>query len=237
MSSEAKLAFYSAIHFHEAAIRCGQFEGETAQVVLEPRAACFALAIELYFKSLHIRRVGPIRKWHELAKLFKEKLDKDEQRAIAAHYEKLRQAPESRMLEELEGISDAFVKWRYSHEAESLYVDQAVMSAFAKSAYLTIREIAPEWDVEAYYHDRITAKERFVFFAAVVGKDPAETDRAIRSSIARVLNPKTGISEGQNDGFSASALVPYFYGQTASFKLEIGRSSNSEDGGPGEAGE
>src|SRR4051794_18076788 len=112
MNTPDERAFYSATNFHEAAIRCGEFVGEARHVVLEPRTVCLALAIELYLKSLVIRRVGKSH-GHDLALLYSDQLDETERRIVASHYMRLRNASGSRMLRELTAVSKAFVQWRY----------------------------------------------------------------------------------------------------------------------------
>jgi len=243
MATEAEHAFGGAVEFHDTAIRCGEFLGPDACVNLGARTVCFALAVELYFKSLVIRRLGKARRKklsvHELALLYRDWLDDHERARMVHHYRHYRNATKRRMMRELGEISKAFVQWRYSHENDGLlFSDQGALSAFAKAAYLTVKESSPDWDVKPFVHDRLVAGENMVFFNGKMGPDQAAFHEAVRWSLyyATVArgDPKANVTKGEQQRFRRATWPPHFYGQTAALKLKFRGSSYAEDGGSDE---
>lgn len=235
MRSEAERAFHSAIMFHEGSIRCGTFAKDSdgsdrSYTVAEPQVVCMAFAAELYLKTLMLRR-GLSAGRHNLNNLFNE-LTPEERQSLVARYIAARNCTEERMFRELAEVSHAFVQWRYSHEhksAKGLLLDFGQLKTLAHSTYALIREIEPSWNVEPYFHDRVTAPDRLEYFFCVVGEDPNAMNRAVNRWLVSTKtirsDPQPDIVKGEQDRFSFAPPILNVQEQAATLKAKISRAA------------
>ena len=242
MADEAKRAFRNAMEFHEAAIRCDEFvpdpsndkEFHSAET---PSIVCIAFAAELYLKTLLLNRGAGIKDEHRLLELY-HKLNDDERRIIARHFETRRGAPEERMLRELASVSSVFVQWRYAHELPRS-IDLGALRAFAESAYLAVRDLNPDWHVAPYLDDRILNTDVSMIFVGVFGGDEGEFNRTMQKSIVRTLiarsQPQPNIIEGEQHNLSLAAPTLNLDSQAATLNITVRGRANSENGGTGES--
>ena len=228
MRSEAERAFYNAMEFHEAAIRCGEFGGDGSHNVLQPMAVCQSLAVELYLKALSIHR-GKEPHGHNLLGLYENELDEKDREALTERYMELRNAPRSRMLREMAEVSKAFVEWRYSHEKDKLglFVDHSVLGTLARSAHLVAREVAPEWEVLPYFQERLSAKPKLEFISAIAVDGQSIIDARTQRSIFGMMvaarkYPQSDITKGKDDRFSVTPTL-YLNSEAAALNVEIRR--------------
>jgi hypothetical protein len=147
-----------ALHFHEAAVRCGVEDKDPlgAPVIpLCPMIVCFAFASELYLKSLAGLRggLGPTDR-HKLNMLFGRLSDqvKDE---IAGAYEARTGRPRTTLESDLNELAKAFVEWRYVYEADGRQLHTNLLIAFALAVYETVRKLRADWEISAYVDERI----------------------------------------------------------------------------------
>lgn len=243
MATEALQAFRNAMAFHEAAIRCSDPPSDESQkhyfMLLDPQIVCTAFAAELYLKCLLLHRGNAEKNEHRLYELFSKKLDHRERDAIAAHYERRRGAPKSRMLLELGRFSKAFVEWRYSHE-QPLHLDVASLSAFAVSAYLAVRDLIPEWPVQEVPHERIVKEPtKFTAFVAKVGEEgPAAFTQAMEAALRAhglsIAKPQPDVIKSEEHNLSLAVPTLNFHSETATLYVNVGTGADAQDGGPHE---
>jgi len=117
-----------------------------------PTIVNLALAVELYIKDLHFVLKGKAPRGHNILKLFRD-LDEGIQEEIRYHasIQKILAFHSTQMFplyipkdknkhpitdifeQQIHKISDAFVKWRYSHESGTLRYDESFALAFIEA--------------------------------------------------------------------------------------------------------
>lgn len=150
--------FLQAIDFHEGAIRAGvdmcDVNGRST-ASMNAAVVCYAFAAELYLKCLClIGSALPLPKAHRLHLIFG-RLDADVRGHLASCYESLTGRAEAALRHDLGQFTDAFRDWRYVYEGEGQQVHTNLLQAFAKAAYVTVRELRPTWEVSDADDDRL----------------------------------------------------------------------------------
>src|SRR5437879_325971 len=102
---------------------------------MAPAVVCYAFALELYLKLLHVLTTGKSPKGHKLDELFLG-LPPSAKAEITALYG-------NNALAALSAAGDAFVEWRYGHEHEGLTINPSVLSGLATCCHQVARRIMP----------------------------------------------------------------------------------------------
>lgn len=138
VDKDVRLAFINATSFHEAALRC-RFPAD--QIEVSPMIVNYALACELYLKSLLMANETPDKRNHDLAILF-DKIPLELRRRVEDIF-KSGSGGEECLAECLRDIGDAFVKWRYLHEFKIPRFRLGVLERFTQSLLICIGRYLP----------------------------------------------------------------------------------------------
>jgi hypothetical protein len=132
MAHDTQRIMNTANSFILAADRCleqrplpsGQF-----QMLMVPAIVCRAFAIELYFKGIITLENGSASRDHDLSTLFS-CLSSNSQLALRTNLS----LDEAEFAQKLNGISGAFVEWRYIFESQSSNLDLAFLEGLAQAS-------------------------------------------------------------------------------------------------------
>lgn len=151
--------FYSA--YRELAHR--HFSSETQWVYLAaPSVVCGALALELYLKCLRVLDGRPIKKGHEVSRLF-EGLNAATQERITNEWRRtfhpgatMTPVDFRRSIEPLDAV---FVEWRYVFESTALRLDTRPLDAALTAVQQVLLELRPDlFPPEAAIHDVVASE-------------------------------------------------------------------------------
>jgi hypothetical protein len=135
----------AAVAFYQAASRCEFTICVTPlqrHAVGAPTVVNYALSIELYLKLLNLLQTGTPPRGHHLLALFDSLVP--ETRAIIVEKTRCAYGSEEDLRERIEGISKAFVDWRYAHEHEFLFVSNDHLTDLAYGLHVTLRRLYPD---------------------------------------------------------------------------------------------
>lgn len=148
--------FDTAIEFQEAAMRAAEPSAGPAKVApLAPMIACFALAAELYLKTLLVVEGRAAPKQHRLNVLFM-LLPPSVQTEVARETTGLLGISEAELVPELQQLGAAFVDWRYIFDAEGRDISLSTLIELCRALYRTILARRPDWQPTAYLARRMT---------------------------------------------------------------------------------
>lgn len=227
----AQQAFNIAVSFHEGSVRCGtnEIDPNTGQQIapLAPDIVTAAFAAELYMKALVLRREPEVC-GHNLEWLFKNALDDAERKAIGSHYQTLIGADSNRLLSDLEKFARAFTEWRYVFEVNERMAEANALLAFVRAAYFAVRDIAPEWPVSQYLHERILAPRDLA--AGMYSAEGATLEQALAAF--GFVRPKPNVTESKDDGAGRPTGWAVLNHKSASVGIKnVRRRSNPKDRG------
>ena len=149
--------FQEGVNFHSAALRCAApvANGEGSIVLTSPYIICYAFACELYLKSMLVDNgvALPIKE-HRLDKLC-DKLSQSFRESLQLDYAKSTGRPPNLMSQDITGLSNTFVRWRYRFEASVLDIEVQHLVNIARTLYTTIKRVRPEWETSRRINDEI----------------------------------------------------------------------------------
>lgn len=188
--------FEVAISFHEAAIRCAEpvvHPDGTTTSPSSPMIACYALAVELYLKSLMVLDHGREMQGHRLNVLFA-RLAESSRADIAAKVQ-FGAAPVSadELLSILQELGAAFVEWRYIYELEGgRHIQVDILISIAQALYKSIRNRCPAWEVEPYLDGRMLAPPKTNIAFIVTGTGGTIVQGVYKATSASEAGPPQG---------------------------------------------
>jgi hypothetical protein len=130
------LAFFSAASRVSADIRITPVVTHSP---MAPTIVCYAFAVELYLKLLHVVANGQPTHGHKLETLFST-LPEDFRTEIAAHYP-------GKLVEDIAFMSNAFVTWRYEHEHDALAINPNALALLGVACHRVVRNRRPDLKV------------------------------------------------------------------------------------------
>lgn len=149
--------FQTGFSFHEAALRCADRVDNGAGGLVSPTSpmiACYAMAAELYLKSLSVIEFGKSIQSHRLNVLFA-KLKPETVKSVEEKFLEIIGAENADIQKILPTMSAAFVEWRYIFEDEGgRNIPLNALVAFVRALYLEIRARKPDWPVGDYLDTR-----------------------------------------------------------------------------------
>jgi hypothetical protein len=150
-------AFLIGVDFHEAALRAGVTDRDPLGapiVALCPMIVCYALAAELYLKSL----LPSPRKVHRLNVLYGH-VCPDTRAKVADRYATRTGRNQAALEIDLKTFAKAFEDWRYIFEGAGQQVRVNLLIAFTKAVYETARELRPSWQIRDHLDRRLRADD------------------------------------------------------------------------------
>lgn len=155
--------FQTGYSFHEAALRCAEPVTDPKGSIVSPNSpmiVCYAMAAELYLKSLMVLDAGKAIPGHRLNVLFA-KLRASTIASVEGRFSDLSGEAREELSRVLPPISAAFVEWRYIFEDKGeRQVSVSALMFFVQALYAEIRARMPEWPVSDYLDQRFRAKPR-----------------------------------------------------------------------------
>lgn len=148
--------FDSAMSFHEVALRASTPIRTSENSIIAPATpsiVCFAIANELYLKSLIMHAAGSAPRTHDLQDLF-DKVPQTIRAEIEAEYNTSTREFGRLFASDLPRIRDAF-RWRYAFEAENSSLPQGAVAMIARALFVVIHRAKPEWAVSSYQAQRL----------------------------------------------------------------------------------